>query len=294
MKQLKFSRLTTFLLLLTLPGILLHGGETKSVTGSVKSADGIPIRYEVSGKGSAVPALVFVHCWCCDRTYWKNQVPYFSKHYKVVTIDLAGHGESGMGRKRYTLDAFARDTAAVVEKLDLKNVILLGHSMGGPIIAYAAPLLDKRVIGLVAVDTFHDVEQKYTKEQVEMHLGPLRKDFVKGTRDLIRMFSFTPETDPALVEKILEDLSSAPPEVGIDAMEETVNVDIPGVLDKVKVPVYCVNADKFPTNIEAGKRHTVSFKVKILPRTGHYLMLEKPVEFNKLLHEAVKELLSGK
>jgi pimeloyl-ACP methyl ester carboxylesterase len=294
MKLKRFFSLAALILLITLPGILLPANDAQPVTGTVKSADGITIRYDVWGTDTENPTLVFVHCWCCDRTYWEKQVPYFSKYYKVVTLDLAGHGESGTGRNKYTLDAFAGDVAAVVEKLDLKKIILLGHSMGGPVIAYTAPLLPGRVAGLVAVDTFLNIEQKFTKEQLEMFIAPLRKDFVQGTKGFIRMFSFTPETDPELIDKILNDMSSAPAEVGLSAMEEMFNSDISAALDKVKVPVYCVNADKFPTNVEAGKRHTVSFNVKTLPKTGHFLMLEKPDDFNKLLHETLKELVPEK
>ncbi|MCP5104066.1 MAG: alpha/beta hydrolase, partial [bacterium] len=259
-----------------------------------KSADGVSIKYEVSGKDSGVPVLVFVHGWCCDRTYWEKQVPYFSKHYKVVTFDLAGHGESAMGRKKYTLQAFGQDVAAVVKALDLKKVILVGHSMGGPIVAMAAPMLPNRVIGIVGVDTFNNIEVKLTKEIKDMVLVPLRKDFVKGTRDFISFFMFTPDADPVLKEKVLKDMASSPPEVGIGAMEEMLNDDIPAILDRAKVPLHCINSDQFPTNVESIKRHTVSFEIKILPRSHHFLMLEKPDEFNKLLHETVNEMFTKK
>lgn len=284
MKELKFFGLTTLLLLLIIPGTLLHAGETKS-------ADGIAIKYEVFGKGE--PALVFVHGWCCDRTYWEKQIPYFSKHYKVVTLDLAGHGESAMGRKKYTLQAFGEDVAAVVKNLDLKKVILIGHSMGGPITALAAPKLPNRVIGVVGVDTFNNIEFKLTEEMKNMFIKPLREDFVKATRNFINMYMFTADADPVLKDKILKDMSSSPPEVGIGAMEEMFKEDMPAALDGAKVPVHCINSDQFPTNVESIKRHTVSFKMKILPKTGHFLMLEKPAEFNKLLHDTVKELVSG-
>lgn len=60
----------------------------------VRSADGLPVRYEVLGDGT--PALVFVHGWSCDRRYWDGQVGYFADRHRVVAIDLAGHGESGL------------------------------------------------------------------------------------------------------------------------------------------------------------------------------------------------------
>ncbi len=72
--------------------------------GLVTSADGIHIAYETRGEGT--PALVFVHGWSCDRTYWDGQLPAFSRQFKVVAVDLAGHGESGLGRKTWTMGAF--------------------------------------------------------------------------------------------------------------------------------------------------------------------------------------------
>ena len=56
----------------------------------VSAKDGVPIHYSVQGKGE--PALVFVHCWSCDRHFWDNQVPVFAKNHRVVTLDLPGHG----------------------------------------------------------------------------------------------------------------------------------------------------------------------------------------------------------
>ena len=96
------------------------------------SFDGIPISYRVHGNGS--PALIFIHGWSCDQSYWDKQVPYFARKYKVVKIDLVGHGDSGLGRKNWTIIAFAEDVAAVVNKLDLDQCVLVGHSMGGPVI----------------------------------------------------------------------------------------------------------------------------------------------------------------
>ena len=97
--------------------------------GTAVSADGVQIRYEFRGKGE--PTLIFVHGWCCDRSYWREQLPYFAEKHRVVAIDLAGHGESGLNRKAWTLDAFGDDVAAVAAKLSLKQMVLIGHSVGG-------------------------------------------------------------------------------------------------------------------------------------------------------------------
>lgn len=66
------------------------------------SKDVTPISYEIFGVGE--PTLVFVHGWSCDARYWRAQVPVFSKKYRVVILDLAGHGHSGMSRTKYTME----------------------------------------------------------------------------------------------------------------------------------------------------------------------------------------------
>lgn len=66
------------------------------MTGKVKSADGVEIAYQAEGTGKY--SLVFIHGWCCDKSYWKDQLNLAEKGYQVITIDLAGHGESGKNR----------------------------------------------------------------------------------------------------------------------------------------------------------------------------------------------------
>jgi alpha/beta hydrolase family protein len=125
----------------------------ESITGTATSIDGVTIKYEVAGQGE--PALVFVHCWSCNRRFWDDQVAYFAPRYRVVRLDLAGHGGSGRGRGDYTIETFGADAAAVIEQLALKRVILIGHSMGGPVAVEVEKRLGDRVIGVVGVDTFY-------------------------------------------------------------------------------------------------------------------------------------------
>jgi pimeloyl-ACP methyl ester carboxylesterase len=115
------------------------------------SRDGTPISYEVFGSGE--PTLVFVHGWCCDARYWRAQVPCFSKAHRVVVLDLAGHGHSGASREKFTMKAFGEDVRAVAEETGSRSLILIGHSMGGSVIAEAALLMPDLVKGIIGIDT---------------------------------------------------------------------------------------------------------------------------------------------
>src|SRR5262245_7744994 len=107
------------------------------------SVDGVPIHYDVQGDG--LPALVFIHGWSCDRSYWRKQMKYFAPRYTVVAIDLGGHGDSGLNRETWTTPAFGEDVVAVVETLGLTQVVLIGHSMGGAVSVEAAQRIPARV-----------------------------------------------------------------------------------------------------------------------------------------------------
>ncbi len=147
------------------------------------SKDGTPISYEIFGKGE--PTLIFVHGWSCDARYWRAQVPVFSKKHRVVVLDLAGHGHSGVSRTRYTMVSFGEDVQTVTESTGSHSVILIGHSMGGSVIAEAARLMPDRVIGLIGIDTLENIEYQMTREELEKMITPLKENFRDSSRQFV-------------------------------------------------------------------------------------------------------------
>jgi pimeloyl-ACP methyl ester carboxylesterase len=255
----------------------------------VVSADGVSIWYQVAGAGA--PALVFVHCWCCDHSFWEKQVPYFAEKYKVVTLDLGGHGESGLERENWTIPTFGQDVVAVVEQLGLDQVVLIGHSMGGPVILEAARRMPERVIGLVGVDNFHDMDERYSDEQLEEFLRPMRANFKEATENFVRSM-FPATADSELVERVVSDMSSAPPELGVGAFKAIFHWyrdDFLTASQEIKAPLRCINSDVYPTNVEVNRRYFPSFEVSVMPGVGHFIQMEDPQTFNRLLEEAVED-----
>ena len=254
----------------------------------VPSKDGIPISFEVYGVGE--PTLVFVHGWSCDARYWRAQVPHFSKSHRVVTIDLAGHGHSGMTRSQYSMLAFGEDVQAVTEVIGSNRVILVGHSMGGSVIAEAARLMPNRVIGLIGVDTLGNIEYPMTHEELIKMLGPLEKDFLNGTRKFVEKL-ILPSMSPQLCEWILSDMSAAPSAVALSASKSMMAQYITGeaakIFDEIRIPVVSVNCDMWPVDYEANRRHMSFFEAIILKGADHFLMLDRPKEFNHALEKAI-------
>jgi pimeloyl-ACP methyl ester carboxylesterase len=253
--------------------------------GTVASADGVRVRYHVEGKGE--PALVFVHCWTCDRRFWDAQLQAFAPRHRVVTLDLGGHGESSRDRKDWSIEAYGADVRAVVEKLDLGRVILIGHSMGGPIILEAARTMLGRVAALIPVDALTNVGERVKPEELEAFLKPFEADYRSTTSKFLREYMFVPGTDAGLIDRIVEKSSAAPPEIAVASLRHAFLYDAAAALRATTVPIRALNADRFPTNLEAARRYAPQFDAVIMKGVGHYPMLEDPARFNQLLREIV-------
>ncbi|MBK8168096.1 MAG: alpha/beta hydrolase [bacterium] len=263
-----------------------------AIAGTVTAPDGVVIHYTDQGQGS--PALVFVHGWSCDATYWDAQVAHFAAKHRVVVIDLAGHGASGQERKAYTMEAFGADVAAVLAQLDLKDTVLVGHSMGGAVIVEAALAAPDRVLGLVGVDNFQDVGMKLPPEAIDGFVSTFEADFTPRVRAWVGHF-FPAGADSALAAGIAADMASAPPAVGLSAMRELLHWfgdRTTERLAQLKVPMMCINADAQPTKVEPIKALVPGFQLRVMAGRGHFVMREDPDGFNRLLGETVGALMA--
>lgn len=254
----------------------------------VTAADGVPIHYDVKGKGE--PALVFIPCWSCDRKLWENQVAAFSRNHRVVTIDLPGHGESGKGRTNWSIDGFGEDVKRVVTKLGLKKVVLIGSSMGGPVALEAARRMPERVVAIVPVDTLQNVEQKMTAEQVEAMVKEIQSDYKGQMTQYANQYLFAPSTPAAVKDRVLTQAISMPPELGIPILKAASEYDPIPTLRTIKIPIRAINSDRYPTNLEGNRKYAPQFDVALIKDVGHYPMLENPARFNELLAGILSDL----
>ncbi len=289
MKTAFFRSSATLLVIFLLTGCASTTPTTALPTkATVESTDGSPIVYSMQGQGE--PAIVFIHCWTCNHSFWNAQIDYFSKKHKVIWLDLAGHGESGSTRLRYSMQAFGGDVAAVVDQTGARKIILVGHSMGGPVAVEAAKQLGDRVIGIVGVDTFYTpFEYPTSQEQIEAFIKPFETGYRKTTDAMLRSM-FTAEADPAAVEAIVSKFSTAKPKVGVSAMRELFNWNAHHAAADLRYfsPIlYNINAA--PTGKEAPPNsHAV-----MVPGVGHFIAQVKPDAFNQALDGIITKLIAA-
>lgn len=266
-------------------------GQEVAITDTLKASDGVHLRYQSHGKGET--ALVFLHGWCGDRHWWKHQVPVFAKDYRVITLDQAGHGESGKNRQEWSIDKLADDVKTVVQTLGLKRVVLVGHSMGGPVSLAAAAKLPGVVVGVVGVDTIHNVSQKMAEDQVKHFIDGFENDF-KGMMAMAFKGMLPEKTDPELVKSIVSRAEQQDKTMALAHMKSMFKGDAAQLLKDAKVPVRCINAApgtiqfSQKTNVEGNQKHG-DFNVVIMEGVGHFPMLEQPAAFNEKLATVLKE-----
>ena len=237
----------------------------------------IKIHYLDRGKGDQ--ALVFVHGWTCSADFWKPQLNDFPS-LRVIAVDLAGHGESDKPHVSYTMDYFARSIEAVLQDAKVKHAVLVGHSMGTPVVRQFYRLFPDKTAGIVIVDGA--LRMLFPKEQMEQFIAPIRTNY-KETAPKIVDGIVAQMKDDKLKAEIRTAMLATPDYVGISAMEAMADEKIYAP-DKINVPVLAVLAKSpfWTPDTETFLRSLApNLEFVMWDGVSHFLMMEKPQEFDQ-------------
>jgi pimeloyl-ACP methyl ester carboxylesterase len=253
--------------------------------------DGSRVYYESYGQGKE--AVVFIHGWTCDLTFWRGQAPVYEKH-RALLIDLPGHGQSDKPEVSYTQERFARAIDAVMRNAAVERAVLVGHSMGGPVIFSFMKLFPEKTTALVMVDAFipqppkNDEDRAKQKAQMEPFLKTLRAPEYKQTATMMIASMFSAKTPPAMRDEIRAKMLATPQHVMASAMEGMFALEAPKPGETYKVPVMAIMAaNPSRAGFEAQLRGTFPNlrKYEAWEGSGHFLMMESPERFNKSLED---------
>ena len=186
------------------------------------------------------------------------------------------------------MEAYGEDVKALMDKEKLTDVILVGHSMGGDVALAAAQILEDRVKGVILADTYHRITLR-SEPRIQEMLIPFRENFREATKPFVYGM-FTKDADPELVESIALDMSDQDPSIGYPSLDYCIRYDEAAAFDRIKIPIRCINCDTSPSDFASAKKHSKDFEGVVMPGVGHFLMLEKPEEFNLLLRKIIDEL----
>ncbi|HRG37946.1 MAG TPA: alpha/beta hydrolase [Bacteroidia bacterium] len=259
--------------------------------------DGAVIDYHITGKGDTT--LLFVHGAFIDQTYWKQQVDYFSQHYIVVTLDLPGHGKSGKTRKNWALDGFANDVSDVINTLNLKNVVLIGHSMAGDINLIVSSHMSSPIIGFIGIDNFKEagtpIPDVY-KPMVDSIRRAMFSDFENTNEKYAQRDLMSPQTPADVSVKVTNDFRNANKSMALQLINELTEIyEIEQqLMPKLGYKMYLINVKNTPTDEKALNKYAGSgYELFQIKGTSHYPMIESPELFNETLQKVINKMSRG-
>ena len=260
----------------------------------IKNGD-VSISYTLAGNGDT--SIVFVHGWGISKEYWKEQIEELSSDYKVVALDLGGHGQSGHNRENWTIEEFAKDVRAVIDGLHLNNVILVGHSMGGEIILQTALSFPAKVIGFIGIDNFKQFVTSFTpqeEKQVSDFMQSLKSNFDTTATMYTRLALFPRGySDTNSVNRVIRSIRQTDSAVAIKALESLMYFALKDseMISRLPIPAHLIVSDYTATNEESFRRAAkAGSSIRVIKGTGHYPMIEQPHQFTELLKETIHEI----
>lgn len=253
------------------------------------SLDGLRVHYDNYGKGQE--ALVFVHGWTCNATFWKANLPAFIGQTRVIAVDLPGHGESDKPEKLvYSMDLFARAIDAVLQDAKVERATLVGHSMGTPVIRQFYRKFPAKTRALVIVDG--TLKPMGTKESMKQFLDPFRGPGYKQHAEQMVTYLTQAMKNEQVRQEVKAAMLSAPQHVIVSAFEEMLNPDIWREQDKINVPALALMAVNPSWNADYEKyvRELVpGIEYQLWPGVSHFLMMDEPDKFNGTLMTFLKK-----
>ena len=252
------------------------GAEPGGVSRSVM-LDGAKVHYTDYGTGEK--ALLLVHGWACDETFWAGQAVALAAKYHVITIDLPGHGESDKPHISYTMDLYARAIDAVLRDAKVKTAVFVGHSNGTPVIRQFYRKFPQKTRALVIVDgALRAADKGMMQRFVALLKAP---DYEQNAAKLIEGMTSVVQ-DTTLREKIKAAMLRTPQYVAALEFDATLN-DALWKPDPIKVPVLMVLAKQpmWSAEYEQFVRGIVpDLDYQIWEGVSHFLMMEQPDRFN--------------
>jgi pimeloyl-ACP methyl ester carboxylesterase len=235
------------------------------------------IHYVSTGKGK--DAVVLVHGWTCNLTLWRDQIPELSKRARVIALDLPGHGLSDKPDTTYSMDFFADAIAAVMKDAGVEHAVLVGHSMGTPVVRQFYRKYPQKTLALVVVDG--GLRPFGTKEQREQFMAPMRGPNYKqaGAQMFAAMTATLSEADK---DRIRTSFANTPQNVLVSAMEAMSDESLYAT-DKINVPVLAILAKSpfWPPDTEEFLHGLApDLEYQMWEGVSHFLFMDRPKEFN--------------
>jgi len=260
----------------------------------VLDKNGVKLAYYVYGEGK--PTLVFLIAWVWTGATWTPQVDYFSKNFKMVTIDMRGTGESDKPAGDYTLDLYADDLNSIIEELHEKDVVLIGESIGFSIALKYVTKHPEKVSKLVLVGgspkfmASDDYPYGNTQANTSTLISAVMESYSKGMR-LFMDYIFPEPGADYLKEWGVEMSQKTTREIAVNSIMNLGAADLRPLLGNINIPTLILHGEKDGSvrweNAKYTHENIPGSEMYIFKGKGHFPSVTAADEFNRILNEFV-------
>ena len=253
------------------------------------------------------PPIVLSHGVTNSIREWFFQLESLPRAgYRTIAFDHRGHGQSKVGTAGHSLDTLANDMRTVVEGLDLRGAVLVGHSMGGvavqAFVTRYPEIAAERVAGIVLLSTLaktpfgsHSTRTKGRIEQLTNHTPDMSWMWAAPNLGLlVARVGFGRDPQPSAVELVRQMMMECPPATRLESPRALIGLDLTEQLRKIDLPTLVIvgTADVLtpPAQAKLITRLIPGARLELFPGGGHMLMLERTAELDRLILEFARDV----
>lgn len=258
----------------------------------------------VQAAGSGVPEMVFVHGFGCDHTDWAAQVAEFGRAQAVLACDLRGHGRTPGDPADASIETLGADVARLLAQRDLKEAILVGHSMGTRVVLEAYRGARERVAGLVLIDGSRMGTGDPAQADEAMRAAIDFLGYAAFADALFKGMFFGPSADATRIVARGKRLPGAIGAALFPRMACWDAAQMEAALDAVKVPLMVIQSTTLSPDrkrvalkerettpwLDLVRQHVPGARIEVVAGVGHFAQIEAAERVNALLADFVGSL----
>jgi pimeloyl-ACP methyl ester carboxylesterase len=231
---------------------------------------------------------MLVHGWTCDASAWERQRKALDPHFRVLTLDLPGHGKAPLPKRGLQSRTFAHAINSALERAKVSRVVLIGHSMGGIVVRQFARLYPHKVRALVFVETAFDLTE--TPEDRAWLKAFRGRDAQQARRAFIQTL-FHRSTPAALRKRITQQMLATPVRIATAAWQWMSRPQTGRPDDYFTGPVLAIDGATAEPLGPAVRTMFPQLQRVVIKSAGHFVMLERPAAFNRTLLAFLRSLV---
>jgi len=241
--------------------------------------NGVKINYVFEGTG--FETIIFIHGLGESLESWRHQINFFSKKFKVIALDLRGHGKSSIPKKKIEIGDFAEDVKGLLDHLGIKKAHFCGLSMGALVLFEMYKRYTDYFLSMILVAARHKFPPAQTAVLEGMSMEIIGAE--------VATFALAANAPEQLKEEVAKMIAGTKKDAYIQSAEATSMLDYSELLPKIKVPTLIIVGElDIVTPVSSAEIINKSIQgsiLQIIPGVGHLPNREASEKFNNLLDE---------